>query len=583
MRVGHVLALLLCLLPLVVLAVLLIPSAPARAELSETEQLDLLERAEAYYRLEDRDNATSVALFEEVLAKVDLHPDVRREIEYNVACMHVFQIPRGQEDLRDEQKGLELFERFVARYPADRTDVLHALGQIGACYERLGRPEDAAAAHLARRKAIDELPEEARRGHEDAIAAMDWISLGALVNEAACAGPEEGIPWLERLITENPDDAALVATAVSLIARMEEAADLVASCRAKENEEDAVKELERLSASVAAVGPPSLETPSDEALWPLILGFEALRALEELRPGASDRLLGMHGKPRRRREEGRHAMSRGGRSLWERGVPAIDRAGVGGGAPEDVRQRRSGVIYDFSDEETDEKPGHRTPTWKIQSLLRTPYDIPSYMEIEYPVQRADPKRLLTIPDLTVRRNQSLAYTLDLIRRNSGGLFQWELLAGQAAVYPAAPEGAISYPETRLDFSAERVSTWEALKRLNILVNRTRSGGPGYQTTGWRVAPPEWFTADLISVSATDATVREILCRIMAAAPGRMSLLYTHSEGRPDDCDRLSVRFLDERSGGPRSRLTPMPEAQRAFWEAEIAEIRASRSPNDGSA
>lgn len=264
--------------------------------------------------------------------------------------------------------------------------------------------------------------------------------------------------------------------------------------------------------------------------------------------------------------------------------PLFTRPGWAAPLPEDVLQRRSPVLYDISDEETDEKPGRRTPTWKIQSLLRTAFDIRCYMELEYDVQRADLRTPGAIPDLIVRRNQSLAHTLDLIRRNSGGLFQWELLAGQVAIYPETPEGAISYPETRLDFSAERVSTWEALKRLNILVNRTRPGGPGYETVPTDGTPvPGWFTSEPISVAAKDATLREILCAIMTSAPGRMSLLYTHSEGRPDDCDRLSARFLDERSGGPRSRLTPMPEAQRAFWEAEIAEIRASRSPNDGSA
>lgn len=254
-------------------------------------------------------------------------------------------------------------------------------------------------------------------------------------------------------------------------------------------------------------------------------------------------------------------------------------AGPGWAAPlpEDVLQRRSPVIYDISDEETDEKPGHRTPTWKIQSLLRTPFDIRCYMELEYDVQRADPKKLLTIPDLVVRRNQSLAYTLDLIRRNSGGLFQWEMLAGQVAIYPEAPEGAISYPEMRLDFSAERVSTWEALKRLNILVNGTRSGGPGYETLPTDGTPvPGWFTSEPISVAAKDATLREILCAIMSAAPGRMDLLYWHWDGHPDGHDVLQVLFHTP-DGGDRGRVDP----DLPYWAAQNRDIRSLRLEGSG--
>jgi len=266
-------------------------TTPTSGQMSEARQLDLLENAEAYYRDPERDNATSIALYEHVLDTVDLHPAIEREIMFNMACMLLFQIPAGQDEVRDVPRALEWFKAIVDKYPSGTRETVQSWGYIAQCYEQLGAPEKAAEAYLMVRRAVRAWPEDQRQGSNEVLAVWNWIALGGLVNRAACGGLDQ-IPYLRQLAAYHPDDEELARVVEALIPAMQEAHDVVADLREASGEK-AQQELAALFWSFPA--PDVTQSPRTkepvEALWPVMVTGEIKRALEEMEPGGSLELL----------------------------------------------------------------------------------------------------------------------------------------------------------------------------------------------------------------------------------------------------------------------------------------------------
>jgi tetratricopeptide (TPR) repeat protein len=265
--------------------------SPVQGRVSEEWQLDLLEQAETYYRSEGRQNAVAIALYENVLEIGDLHPAIEREIKFNIACMLLFQIPPGQDAVRDIPRALEYFLEIVEKYPPDTRDVIQSWRCVARCYQKLGMPEQAAEAHLALRRAAKDWPSENATGPTDGVQIYSRIALGWLVNRPACNGLE-GIAHLQKLAMENPEDKELVSTVEALIPAMVEAHNLVVTI-VQEDGKDAVPRLVDLVWSIEENRPRKspIDMAPEEGLWPVMVTGEVKRAIENIEPGRALELI----------------------------------------------------------------------------------------------------------------------------------------------------------------------------------------------------------------------------------------------------------------------------------------------------
>jgi hypothetical protein len=247
--------------------------------------------------------------------------------------------------------------------------------------------------------------------------------------------------------------------------------------------------------------------------------------------------------------------------------------------PADALDRRS---LGFEPENNEEK--NTTPSYLILHKLQRVYEIPVYMELEFHVQRPDPQRFLDVSHFVIRRNQSLAYTLELLSKETDGLFQHAFIRGQLAIFPVTPADAVSYPEMRADFTADNISTWEAIKRLVMQFNETRPEGPGVEVSRMAMVhwmPPEEFTMAPISVHTKNSTLRETLCAILSASPLWISLQYWH--GEPGEPDTLNLMFPEIEHKLNRAvamqMLSDNPEISE-FWIREYEQISEAREPGN---
>jgi hypothetical protein len=250
--------------------------------------------------------------------------------------------------------------------------------------------------------------------------------------------------------------------------------------------------------------------------------------------------------------------------------------------PENALERRSTV---FQPETNTEE--HTTPIEYILFSIQHVYGVPSYMELEFPSQRPDPEVPLYVQGFMIRRNQTLASTLADLVKGTDGLFRWEMIRGQLAIYPKTPTGTLCYPETKLDFAVQGASTWDALKQLVTLVNKKRMAGPGVEVS--RIAmvywyPPPEFTKAPISVRLESVSFREALCAVLSASPVRIALQYWHGDSQSPDS--FSLFFPDTEGKMTRvEAMKAMPNKEQVpGWirqYEEIDRIRRSTEPAPG--
>lgn len=145
-------------IPIVLLCASLAEGAP---QLTEQQQLDLLEAADEYYQSPERDNATSIALYEEVLRYVELAPPIGHEILFNVGGMLNYE--RHWSRWPTEDDWLQAAERFVEIAdlgPDDNWPVIQTHMFYGFIWGYLGYFEAAAGEYLSAVDLLSRMPPE---------------------------------------------------------------------------------------------------------------------------------------------------------------------------------------------------------------------------------------------------------------------------------------------------------------------------------------------------------------------------------------------------------------------------------------
>ena len=202
----------------------LLAAAGGAEELSEEEQLDLLEQAEDYVFDRDRDTDTAIALYMEVLEKVDLDPRIRLEIELQIGFLHHYHAPSDKWDL---PTAVAWYEAVIDRYPITEPDVFDALGHRAQAFRQMDRYEEAKAAYLDMRQVYLSLPEEDQEKLANRWDRWNTRTLVHILSLHAKNGVE-GVPGLRAMKAAYPGDEKLVREAGKAIDILEEAHEKLA-------------------------------------------------------------------------------------------------------------------------------------------------------------------------------------------------------------------------------------------------------------------------------------------------------------------------------------------------------------------
>ncbi|HIJ65502.1 MAG TPA: hypothetical protein HPP77_06065 [Candidatus Hydrogenedentes bacterium] len=196
----------------------------ANGALSEEEQLDLLEQANEYYVSEERANDKAVALYEDVLEKVQLAEPIRLEIMFRIANMYLFDMGPDLkvEGNRDVSRALEKYKQIVAEFPQDDVKVFQSHGYIADCHSLLENKPEAEKEYLYVRRFALSLPADQAPKYEPYAKAWKDGALNNIIGLYRHDGPF-GVAELRRIMRDNPDDPELVKRVDAAISNMTKA------------------------------------------------------------------------------------------------------------------------------------------------------------------------------------------------------------------------------------------------------------------------------------------------------------------------------------------------------------------------
>ena len=268
----------------------LLAAAGGAEELSEEEQLDLLEKADDYVFDRDRDTDTAIALYMEVLEKVDLDPRIRLEIELQVGHLHFFQARGGERDL---PTALAWYEAIIDRYPVTEPDVFDALGNRAHVLSEMDRDEEAEVAYLETRQTYLGLPEEQKQRLEGKWSYWNINTLNHLIMHHGAEGVE-GVPGLRRLKDGYPGDQDLVREVSKAIDILETARETLAPYEDKGVDGlpdlfEASRQLQEVYASEKITQQRTIsEARSTELILQPLVGAETRRITDRIGPSREE-------------------------------------------------------------------------------------------------------------------------------------------------------------------------------------------------------------------------------------------------------------------------------------------------------
>ena len=512
LRLARSLLSFICLL-LVSPAVTLSAHAAESAEpLSESEQLDLLEHADAYYRSPTRENAEAIRLYEEVLEKVELADPIRLETMFRVANMHLFQMGPGLKGKRDVPRALAKYLAIIEQFPENELTVFRAHGFAADCYLNLDDEANAEKEYLYVRRFARTLPEDQARKYGPYLDAWEKGALANVVSMYKRKGAW-GAGQLNRMAEENANDTELAEAARVAVAAF----------------------LQSHPGPTAETLPESPDIVDD--------GFTTLPAKQD---GESAPAPGTVAEPKG--TSPRQAPAKGG--------PADPRALPTAPDAEESRVLESHI------------PASRQMNQvKAYQYIIFSHDVPVCFESTLVTDKRAPLTL----EFEIRKNQTLAYSLAQFEAASGGAFEAKRIRKVLCIVPTDRTEFRNDPfARRVSLKLDHVSAWEAFKALGKAMNAGK--GEEYRGVGvypqgigtWRMPPRALLEERTISLDLRNVPAREAACAIIAAAPFQMSFCYLHC----DKQDSMSIAVYKDGKMQMEGRLT---REDNDMWGQEIHE------------
>lgn len=217
-----------------------------------------------------------------------------------------------------------------------------------------------------------------------------------------------------------------------------------------------------------------------------------------------------------------------------------------------------------------------TPFIRIFYNISSVFKVPISYEAPFPNE----ERSLPTANYQIRRNQTLAFSIDDFVARSEGKLKYKLVRNVPLIYPANESGRPNIFDGSVSLNLSQVSVWEAFKALGKEINKNAQEA---NHSGVRVIvecvvagkkPPEILLSERsISLELVNVSAREAACAIIAKTPRQISFRYSHgNDSNPIEFDRLFLLIREDGENWDEGKLS---REENDFW---IQESEDSQRP-----